>query len=682
MTLLVIPLYKREDLVPRLFANLEANVQELRQLGIEILLINDSPEYPALAESIDSYMALLEGVPVRLLENTENLGFVRSCNRAFETAVKEERDVILLNSDCLITPGALTEVISVSQIDEKIAFVCPRSNNASIASLPNEAQKQNLSSKVAFDAFSRVFQDLPRFTYAPTAVGFCFLAKWQILSDFGFFDEIYGKGYQEENDLVLRANKAGYRAVLANHAFVWHEGSQSFKVAKGEPKKRDAKNLQILTSRYPYYLKLVQRFMNSPERRAEELLVEARLRDKPLVVFDFTHIGTYFNGTFEAALQITRNTVATANSKFKFGIMVDIPAWHFHGLDKWVNVFRIDPADDSLRAAAIIRIGQPFTAAQLNRVFSRGAVSVIYMLDTIAMDCGQNSLEFDVSIWDKTMKYASAVLAISNFTKIQLELRFNLGANTALDIAYLSLDTNDYYTESNSESQVKESYVFVVGNSFPHKFVDETCDYLLANTNLRIAALGHSGGPSDNPRLQSISSGSLTEHEIEELWRGSSAVIFPSHYEGFGLPVLHALARRKPIFTRDNILNQELREHLGGNPNVHLYSTSSELVEKMSRGLPDWIESVKSNVKPYSWMASADFLIETLKEQLEKLTYEGILGRTKSSLYDLSPNYNAGLSSPAALLGRKLELFIETLLRIPFIKKIATAVYRILKKLS
>ncbi len=39
--------------------------------------------------------------------------------------------------------------------------------------------------------------------------------KWQILADLGVFDEIYGLGYNEENDLIMRANRCGYRAVIA-----------------------------------------------------------------------------------------------------------------------------------------------------------------------------------------------------------------------------------------------------------------------------------------------------------------------------------------------------------------------------------------------------------------------------------------------------------------------------------
>jgi GT2 family glycosyltransferase len=682
VTLLVIPFYKREDLVKRLFSNLYDNLPELKKLGIEIVVINDSPDYPALAKELESQGHLLADVSVRVIENSKNLGFVKSCNKAFEIAVNEKRNAIILNSDCLITPGALTEIVNVAQLDEKIGFVCPRSNNASIASLPSENQYRSLGTKEAFNNSSKVFPLLPRFSYVPTAVGFCLLIKWEILADFGFFDEIYGIGYQEENDLVLRANRSGYRAALANHAFVWHEGSQSFKVAESAPKKREAKNLKILIKRYPYYLKLVQRFMQSPERRAEELVVAAVLNEKPLIVFDFTHIGTYFNGTFEAAIKIAFSTIRNASAKFNFGLMVDIPAWHFHGLDDWNHVIRIDPLDESLRAAAIIRIGQPFNAAQLRRVFKGGAICIIYMLDTIAMDCGENSLEFDVSVWDKTMRFSSAVLAISDFTKLQLENRFQTGNETVLRTSYLSLDVEDYKPSQAGQKEIEEPYIFVVGNSFAHKFVKETCDYLVSHTDHKIVALGFTANAKANSPVRNVESGSLSEFELEKLWLGASAVVFPSHYEGFGLPVLHALARKKPVFTRKTILNQELKVQLADSLNIHTYATSSDLVEKINQGIPDWVNSDNRNPEPFSWKNSAENLVETIVEELESITFEKILARTKVAIYDLGPQFSSGLVTPAAMAGKKLESLIETLLRSPLIKKITTAVYKVYRRLK
>src|SRR6202044_1261514 len=41
--------------------------------------------------------------------------------------------------------------------------------------------------------------------------------------------------------------------------------------------------------------------------------------------------------------------------------------------------------------------------------------------------------------------------------------------------------------------------------------------------------------------------GRVSEDELAELYRHATALVFPSLYEGFGLPLLEAMARRTPV---------------------------------------------------------------------------------------------------------------------------------------
>ena len=43
--------------------------------------------------------------------------------------------------------------------------------------------------------------------------------------------------------------------------------------------------------------------------------------------------------------------------------------------------------------------------------------------------------------------------------------------------------------------------------------------------------------------------GYITEKEKDFLYKNTSAVVFPSHYEGFGIPVLEAMAYGVPVIT-------------------------------------------------------------------------------------------------------------------------------------
>lgn len=676
--IIAVPFYKRPDLAESLIKNLSELSDELQKLDISLVFVNDSPDDDLLRTSLRGAQAILKGVQLTLLENPTNLGFLKSVNQVFALAVDAKSDVIVLNSDCRIASGALTELISVSRLDEKIAFCCPRSNNATIASLPHEAQFEDLAFSEAYERFKAASSLLPRFTFAPTAVGFCILVKWQILSEFGYFDEIYGGGYQEENDLVMRANRAGYRAVLANHAFVWHQGSQSFNETEQSPSSRDAENVKVINKRYPEYSPLVNRFHWSVERKSEAQLVAVLDTNKPLILFDFSHIGTYYNGTFEAALKIAEACVSLWSWKFEFGAVMDVPAWHFHGLDKWENIKKYNIGDRAHVAAAIVRVGQPFDMATLERLYDRAAVNVVYMLDTIAMDCGSSDVNFESVVWGATMEFSDVVFSISEFTKTQLLNRFTLGAKTHLENAYLSLDPMDYVQSQQSlESKAEVSYNFVVGNSFAHKFVNETADYLSDEMGEHFLALGYKGQPK-GANLRAVKSGELSDSEMESLWVNAKAVIFPSHYEGFGFPLLHALARKKVVFARDTALNRELKNVLPNGNNVFLYTTTKELPDRFKQGTPIWVET--GGEAPQNWETAANQLIGALEMKFSDLDYEHLRKRM-AFIRTMAANKPLDTrGTPAARVGRFVEYQIERALKLPGLKRALTPIYNLITR--
>src|SRR5262249_32594914 len=129
-----------------------------------------------------------------------------------------------------------------------------------------------------------------------------------IFEEFGYFDEVYGHGYNEENDLIMRANRCGFRAALANHAFVYHMGEASFSKTTSAKSILEERNAEILSTRYPEYDWAVRTYMSSPTQEAEQVFV-GLLRDregKHDLAFDFSSVGAYHNGTFEYAKEILR----------------------------------------------------------------------------------------------------------------------------------------------------------------------------------------------------------------------------------------------------------------------------------------------------------------------------------------------------------------------------------------
>ncbi len=178
---IIIPFYRQPSLVKGLFDSLLRVGSELAGAECRVIAINDSPDDGELKIRLRQAVAELAAVvPCRVIENDRNLGFARSVNRAAAESVTDRHDVILLNSDTIVFPGAITEVQRVASLDPMIGFVSPRSNNATICSLPTQSEFRKLTPEQSYSNFQELSGYLPEYHYVPVGVGFCLFIKFQI----------------------------------------------------------------------------------------------------------------------------------------------------------------------------------------------------------------------------------------------------------------------------------------------------------------------------------------------------------------------------------------------------------------------------------------------------------------------------------------------------------------------
>lgn len=221
----------------------------------KIIIINDCSPDPKVNEYLHSISGI-EGIII--LQNEKNQGFVGTVNRGMEYSTN---DVVLLNSDTVVTEKWLQQMKNVAYSDVDIATVTPLTNNGSICSVPNFLEDNSIPEGYTVDTFAHFIHQISLNAYPeiPTAVGFCMYIKRTIIEEIGLFDqETFGKGYAEENDFCCRVIEHGYRNVLDDSTFIFHKGSMSF---QGEKLTLLSKNLKTLNERYPYYDKNVHDFI-------------------------------------------------------------------------------------------------------------------------------------------------------------------------------------------------------------------------------------------------------------------------------------------------------------------------------------------------------------------------------------------------------------------------------------
>jgi GT2 family glycosyltransferase len=413
----IVPFYNNPHLVESLTQGLLACIGELRALNCEFIFINDSPDNLYLEKelSINIDILNLAGFTGKLINNAENLGFIKSTNKGLLLCIKNYYDAILLNSDAVLYPGCISEMHAVAYIDEMIGFVSPRSNEAGLSTIPHLASsaKRYLTKDDGLKLHSIMKAWLPRFTFTPTAVGFCLFIKNKIIREFGVLDEIYGKGYNEENDLILRANRFGYRSALANYAYCWHEGSVSF--GKGNYTGHDESNRKILDARYPEYSNMLHSYYASPSYKSENILsgfLVGSTEDVQHIALNLSNIGPNYNGTAEMASNISRELSENKNLRLHF--ITDEATAKFHNFGRYGL---IDSPSSDRRYAAIVHIGQPFKWRDVFFAIHHAPINAYFMLDTIAQDCGYlHSAEVD-KIWGFIAKNSDAIFYISEYSK-------------------------------------------------------------------------------------------------------------------------------------------------------------------------------------------------------------------------------------------------------------------------
>lgn len=215
-----------------------------------IILINDcSPD-----ERIAPYLDRLAGENILVLHNEKNLGFSGNVNKGI--CISGDRDVILLNSDTVVTAGWVDKIRACAYREESIGTVTPLSNSATLCSVPVMCQDNQVPEHVTIDEYAALIErcSLHRYPEITVAVGFCMFIKRRVIEDVGLFDaETFGRGYGEENDFCNRALQMGYHHVMCDDTFIYHKGTASFDTEEKQALLQE--HTAILEQRYPEQMK-------------------------------------------------------------------------------------------------------------------------------------------------------------------------------------------------------------------------------------------------------------------------------------------------------------------------------------------------------------------------------------------------------------------------------------------
>jgi len=164
---------------------------------------------------------------IQLILNSEPPGIAKGYNQGAELV--SGKYILFMSCDSLLTENCLKSMLCCLQSNETAAMVGPMSNDVSghqRISIPYK----DISEMDAFARQNRI-QNLGSNKQVFRLLSHCLLVKKEVIEELGAFDELFGLGTYEDDDLCFRALTNGYSLHIALDAFVHYVNPLSLPTA-------------------------------------------------------------------------------------------------------------------------------------------------------------------------------------------------------------------------------------------------------------------------------------------------------------------------------------------------------------------------------------------------------------------------------------------------------------------
>jgi len=521
------------------------------------------------------------------VEHDTNVGFVASCNEAFELFAPA--DVVLLNSDCVVSEGWLEAMRAAAASDARVATVSVMANSATILSIPERNEPTDgLPEGISLDeAAERVNQSSLRIRpEIPTAVGHCMLIRRSALELVGPFDLIFSPGYGEEVDFSQRCLVAGLKHVLADDVYVLHHGGVSF----GERSKQLQHDRDtIVANRYPWFLETVHQMQVRTEGPLDSALLNASIGLRRWrVTIDGAGLNASRTGTQLHTLGVISSLARSGQVDLR--VLVPTPldaevAKLLAGFDS-VELLPDDEVDEETEKSDLVHRPFQFTnPSELQFLQRLGHRLVVSQLDQIAF---HNASYFEsATAWFEYRQTTIDALAnIDLALFISQHSADDAIANGLIDadraaVIHLGVEQlmaapdEPPVAPSRIEQLAGAPFVLCLGTNFSHKNRVFAIRLLAALRELGwdgwlvFAGPHAASGTSEDAEQAELDAdpGNAARvvdlgpvEEAEKLWllANTAAVIYPTTHEGFGLVPFEAAAAGAPCIFASNTSLAEL----------------------------------------------------------------------------------------------------------------------------
>jgi glycosyltransferase involved in cell wall biosynthesis len=244
----------------------------------------------------------------------------------------------------------------------------------------------------------------------------------------------------------------------------------------------------------------------------------------------------------------------------------------------------------------------------------------------------------------RALEHGDRILTVSRNTKADLERYFDI-AGDKIETIYNGID--ETFRQPIGPADLPErlrglgiepGYVLFVGNPKPHKNLDNVLKaYALAakEKNLRqpLVCVGDREGIDARLRMRAeqlgvadklVLLGHVDQEVLPAIYQGAGLFLYPTLYEGFGLPVVEAMASGVPVITSNTSALKEIAEghaHLV-NP-LDVAGMAQAIVECLSD------ESHRESLRQLGRRRATDFSWRKTAEQTLEVYEQVLAGKSR-----------------------------------------------------
>jgi GT2 family glycosyltransferase/glycosyltransferase involved in cell wall biosynthesis/2-polyprenyl-3-methyl-5-hydroxy-6-metoxy-1,4-benzoquinol methylase/tetratricopeptide (TPR) repeat protein len=214
---IIIPVWNKVELTRQCLVALGPATDDV---SFELIVVDNhsTDETPELLASL--------GGDVRIITNSENLGFAKACNQGAEAATGEY--LVFLNNDTIPLKGWLSALVKEVQSDPAVSVVGSKLlyENGTVQHAGVAIDRNNLTPYHIYAGFAGDHPAVNKRRELNAVTGACLLIRRSVFADLGGFDEGFRNGF-EDIDLCLKVREKQGRIVYQPRSVLYHLESQT-----------------------------------------------------------------------------------------------------------------------------------------------------------------------------------------------------------------------------------------------------------------------------------------------------------------------------------------------------------------------------------------------------------------------------------------------------------------------